>query len=488
MLRRASILACPALVLAFACTGDKNNDNVNADSSGSGGVSGSATTTNAASSMTSTATTGGGATATATSSSSSSDSVSSTTGAGAATGSSTSAGGTSATSSVGSGGTGNPDAGLSCEPPAGEVPDLGFETVAGDFTEPVFVAQPPGDNQRLFVVEQIGVIKIVEDGSTLDTPFLDIGDQVSRNSLERGLFAVAFHPDYQENGLFYLHYSATAGTHDLNEGATVLSEFSVSNDPNLADAESERVVLTTSQPNVNHNGGMVGFGPDGYLYLGLGDGGGGGDPDRNGQDPDTWLGSILRLDVDSREIDDSYGAPEGNMPDGAPEIWDIGLRNPWRFSFDLCTGDLYIGDVGQNDWEEINVEPAGMGHRNYGWNVTEGLSCYNANSCESGGLTEPVIDYGRGEGSSVTGGYVYRGSEIPGLRGTYIYADYQSGTFWAFEYAEGSARNNRELTFDRQFQGSGMNAPGIASFGQDNAGELYVVVRNAGELLKLVAR
>ena len=391
------------------------------------------------------------------------------------------AGGTGGGSSTG--GTGGGSASVDCNPAEGDVPDLGLETVVSGLNEPVFATAAPGDSERLFVVEQGGMVLVVQGGSA--TTFLDISSQVSRTDNERGMFALAFHPSYESNGLFYLHYSASADTHDLPNGTTVLSEFSVSDDANLADPDSERVVLTEPQPNWNHNGGMIAFGPnDGFLYLGLGDGGGGGDPQGNGQNQDTLLGSILRLDIDARDAGD-YGIPSGNMPGGAPEIWDIGLRNPWRFSFDPCNGDLYIGDVGQNDYEEINVEPAGTGSRNYGWNITEGLSCYSANMCETGGLVEPVIDYGRGEGQSVTGGYVYRGSAIPALRGTYFYADYQSNTVWAFEYSEGSAQNNRVIEFDRSIQGA---TGGIASFGQDNAGELYIVLRNGGELVKIVPR
>lgn len=425
----------------------------------------------------------------------SSDDSGSGTGGGGDGGSST-AGGAGGTSGGGSGGTGgsggsttstNGSTGtagsFSCDAASGTVPSLGLDTVASDLTEPVDVTQAPGDTDRLFVVEQPGTIKVVQGNST--EPFLDITSQVSRTDNERGMFSLAFHPDYRDNGLFYVHYTASSGTHGLSNGTTVVSEFSVSDDPNVANPDSERVILTVTQPNWNHNGGTLAFSPeDGFLYLGLGDGGGGGDPDENGQDPDSLLGSILRLDIDGRDAGE-YSVPPGNMPGGLPEIWDKGLRNPWRFSFDPCTGDMYIGDVGQNEYEEINVEPAGSGSRNYGWNVREGQHCYAANSCDSDSMTEPVLDYGRGDGQSVTGGYVYRGSAIPALRGSYFYGDYGSGNVWAFDYADGSISNQREITFDRSLKGAGN---GLASFGQDNAGELYIVLRDAGEVLKIVPR
>jgi len=411
-------------------------------------------------------------------------------------GGTTSGGGTTTTDTGGSGGTGaggeqntgtngggGPGTSVSCDPPTGNLPSLGLDTVASGLTEPVDVTQSPGDDDRLFVVEQPGTIKVVE-GDSIE-PFLDITDQVSRTDNERGMFSLAFHPDYQNNGLFYVHYSASEGTHGLVNGTTVVSEFSVSDDASVANPESERVILTVQQPNWNHNGGTIAFSPeDGFLYLGLGDGGGGGDPDENGQDFESLLGSILRLDIDGREAGE-YSIPPGNMAGALPEIWDKGLRNPWRFSFDACNGDMYIGDVGQNEYEEINVEPAGTGSRNYGWNVREGQHCFNANTCDSGGMAEPVIDYGRGDGQSVTGGYVYRGSAIPALRGVYFYGDYGSGNVWSFRYADGAATDHREVSFDRSLNGMGI---GLASFGQDNSGELYIVLRGAGEVVKIVPR
>jgi glucose/arabinose dehydrogenase len=301
------------------------------------------------------------------------------------------------------------------------------------------------------------------------------------------MFGIAFHPNFASNGIFYVHYSASDGTHSLGNGDTVLSEFVVSSgDPNVADAASERVVLSAEQPDWNHNGGMIAFGPDNFLYMGLGDGGGSFDAYDNGQDPNTLLATILRLDVDTRDAGE-YGIPAGNITNGAPEIWDWGLRNPWRFSFDACTDDLYIADVGQNTYEEVNVEPAGMGNRNYGWPIAEGLDCSEPTTCDTNNLVEPVLDYGRSDGISVTGGYVYRGSAIPALRGTYLYGDYSSRTIWSFEYSGGMAMNQQEVNFTgRDLASEFGDDAGLTSFGQDNAGEMYITLRN-GEVLKIVA-
>jgi len=315
------------------------------------------------------------------------------------------------------------------------------------------------------------------NGETQNEPFLDIEDraQTSDNDGdERGLLGLAFHPDYQQNGLFYVHYSARGS------GDTTVSEFSVSSDDNLADPNSERVVLSESQPAGNHNGGMIEFGPDGFLYIALGDGGGGGDQFGNGQNLGSILGAVNRIDVNDTSAG-SYGIPPGNMSGDRvrPEIYDYGLRNPWRFSFDPCTGDLYIGDVGQDEIEEVDVQPMGSGNRNFGWPIKEGTSCYEANSCDESGLTDPVLEYGHGDGVSITGGYVYRGSAIPALRGYYLYADYSAERVWAFRHEAGSAVDQQRLNLG----GSGP----IASFGQDNEGEVYLV-RRSGSVERIVAR
>ncbi|HEU5075249.1 MAG TPA: PQQ-dependent sugar dehydrogenase, partial [Polyangiaceae bacterium] len=280
---------------------------------------------------------------------------------GASTGAAGGSGGASGgASGAGGDGTGVPSPvpgteGFNCEGAVGAVPTLRLVEVAGDFSRPLFVTFAPGDASRLFVVEQSGIIRVIEDGELVAEPFLDLTDSVEIGGNEQGLLGLAFHPDYADNGRFYVNYTAQDGVHGVLRDDTIVSEFSVGSDPNVAEVGSERVVLTQAQPERNHNGGMLAFGPDGFLYIGLGDGGGGNDPDGNGQDTSTWLGKILRIDIDASDAGE-YGIPSGNMPSpAAPEIFHYGLRNPWRFSFDGCRGDLYLGDVGQNDWEELNV-------------------------------------------------------------------------------------------------------------------------------------
>jgi glucose/arabinose dehydrogenase len=272
-----------------------------------------------------------------------------------------------------------------------------------------------------------------------------------------------------------VHYTDT-------NGDTHLSQFTVSSDPDVADPASEQIILTADQPYNNHNGGQVLFGPDGMLYLGLGDGGSEGDPQGRGQDLSDLLGSILRLDVRSTS---PYAVPPDNPFVGQagvqPEVWSYGLRNPWRFSFDRTTGDLYIGDVGQDSFEEVDVAPAAAGSGkglNFGWNIMEGTHCYNASACNQSGLTLPVLEYPHSEGCSVTGGYVYRGSVIPALQGLYFFGDYCQGTVRSFRYQGGSAT---ELTDWPTLRPGGS----ITSFGEDAAGELYVVIQS-GSVFKIV--
>ena len=226
---------------------------------------------------------------------------------------------------------------------------------------------------------------------------------------------------------------------------------------------------------------MIAFSMGGYLLMGFGDGGNAGDPRQWAQDRSNLFGTLSRIDVDSRDAG-AYGIPDGNQTgsDVAPEIWDYGLRNPWRFSVDPCTGDVYIGDVGQGDYEEVDVEPRGSGAVNYGWDVLEATACFDANTCDSTDMVPPVVEYGRGDGECVIGGYVYRGSEIPSLRGTYIYGDFSSNRIWAFDYVDGAAENQRTL-----FETLDVGSQGITSFGQDALGEIYVV-RRGGQILKLV--
>jgi glucose/arabinose dehydrogenase len=326
------------------------------------------------------------------------------------------------------------------------------------------VTAAPGDTDRLFIVERGGLIRIFEGGALHATPFLDVSGLIASGG-ERGLLGMAFHPDYATNGYFYVDYTDT-------DGDTQVSRFTVSGDPDVADAGSELPILSVDQPYANHNGGMLAFGPDGMLYVGMGDGGDAGDPDGNGQNPTTLLGALLRLDVDGGS---PYAIPADNpFADHATnreEIWAYGLRNPWRFSFDKETGDLYIGDVGQGQVEEVDFQPASSaGGENYGWNVMEGSSCYGLPSgCSTDGLTLPVHQYGHSAGCSITGGYVYRGTASPALAGRYFYADYCSGWIRSLTVVDGEATDLQDHSADIG------SVSQLASFGEDAAGELYVV-------------
>ncbi len=346
----------------------------------------------------------------------------------------------------------------------------------GTFNFPLLVVSPPGDQNRLFVVEKRGTIRVVQQGSTLAAPFLDLTNQVSTGS-EQGLLGLAFHPQYQANGLFVVNYTNQAGD-------TRVSLFRVSaTDPNRADPSSEQVFLSVAQPFANHNGGMVAFSPtDGHLYLGLGDGGSGGDPQGNGQKTSTLLGKLLRLAVSaSGQVTVPTDNPFVGQAAARPEIWSLGLRNPWRFSFDRQTGDLYIGDVGQGSREEIDaVSLAAAKGANFGWNTMEGRVCYGASSCSQQGLTLPVLDYDHSDGAcSVTGGYLYRGAAIAALRGTYFYADYCRGWVRSFRLENGVVTDAKAWT---------ELAPGgqITSFGEDAQGELYLMTAG-GRVARIVS-
>ncbi len=332
------------------------------------------------------------------------------------------------------------------------------------------LVQPDDGLDRIFVTEQAGrVLVFPNDQSANDTQvFLDVRDRVNEGGNEEGLLGIAFDPDYKDNGHFYLYYSASGPRR------SVLSRFSVGSDsPNLVDPASEVVILEVRQPYSNHNGGQLAFGPDGYLYVGLGDGGSGGDPLGNGQDPGTLLGSILRIDVSNVTEGQTYGIPPDNpfvgVPGAREEVWVYGLRNPWRFSFDDDTGLLWVADVGQNGWEEIDVVGKGL---NYGWNVMEGAHCFSPRSgCDTSGLELPVAEYDRSGGCSVTGGYVYRGDRLLSLRGAYVYGDFCSGKIWGLRY-DGSTVTEVKLLVDSNLS--------ITSFGQDLAGSLYILSRNDG--------
>ena len=364
-------------------------------------------------------------------------------------------------------------------PPLQSGPDrLRVELVTSGLVDPIGITHAGDDSGRLFVNERGGRIMVIEaDGSLRAAPFVDLSSRLVAGG-ERGLLGLAFHPDFEQNGRLFVHYSRAG------DGATVVSELQASPDRATADP-SERVVLTLAQPFANHNGGQLAFAPDGYLYVGLGDGGSGGDPFGNAQNPDVLLGKILRLDIDSAPAagrgyaippDNPYAA-EGSAPGaGLPEIWAIGLRNPWRFSFDLRLGDLYIGDVGQGAWEEIDRQPAdSTGGENYGWNVMEGRHCFQ-DGCDQTGYVKPIAEYPTSAGCAVTGGYVYRGADQPDLQGVYVFADYCSGVIFTLQVDEGTITPKQVLE-------SGLQ---VSAFGEDQEGELYLADLGGGGIYRVL--
>jgi glucose/arabinose dehydrogenase len=338
---------------------------------------------------------------------------------------------------------------------------------------PDYVTGTGDGSGRLLALEQAGRIRIIgTDGDVATRPFLDIRDRIISGG-NQGLLGLALHPDFAENGRLFVDYTRKP------DGATIVSEFHAKQ--NTADPASERIVLTFPDAFVNHNGGMLAFDSTGMLVIGMGDGAKGGDPQGNAQNREMLLGKLLRIDVDGQK---PYDLPQDNpflrAANTLPEIWDVGLRNPWRFSFDRQTGDLFIGDVGQSAWEEIDAERADSGGMNYGWNVMEGRHCL-AEGCDTSGLTLPVAEYGHDdETSSVIGGYVYRGSRFPQLAGGYLFSDYARGTIWALAAAEALANGAAVPAV--------MGSAGffVSSFGQDDMGELYVVDLG-GRILKVVA-
>ena len=350
-----------------------------------------------------------------------------------------------------------------------------LQPVTSGLDTPVGIAHAGDGSGRLFVIEKPGRIRVLQGGELADAPFLDISERVSASQSERGLLGLAFHPDYARNGTFYVNYT------DLR-GDTVVSRFAVGPEPGRADPASETVLLVLPQPAANHNGGHLAFGPDGHLYIGTGDGGGAGDRYGHGQNPQTLLGAMLRIDVDGGA---PYAVPADNpfagRSDVRAEIWSIGLRNPWRYSFDRLTGDLYIADVGQNVYEEINVQSAGApGGQNYGWPIMEGLHCYpEGSACDQSGLTLPVAEYSHDQGCSVTGGYVYRGQASPALSGIYVYGDYCSGRIWGLVRGGDGVWRNAEL---------GRAEANISSFGEDESGELYLTDIAGGTLFRIVGQ
>jgi glucose/arabinose dehydrogenase len=361
---------------------------------------------------------------------------------------------------------------VSAAPPAPVV--LGLQPIVTGLRFPTYLTTPPGDD-RLFVLEKAGTIRMIKSGVLLTTPFLDLTAKVESQGGEQGLLGLAFAPDYATSGRFFVHYNDKAGNNRV-------SLFRVSGDPDHAELASELEVLVIPQPGVAHNGGQLLFGPDGFLYVGLGDGG---DREQSrGQSLSDLFGSILRIDVISGR---PYLVPPDNpfvsTAGARPEVWSYGLRNPWSFSFDRATNDLYIADVGESNWEEVNfagaADGAGRGV-NYGWAVMEGSHCLRGDLCDQTGLTKPVLEYSHSDGCSVIGGHVYRGAAIPALQGTYFYGDYCLRSVRSFRMSGGVPVEQTDWT-DLQPDGQ------ITSFGEDLAGELYVVTK-PGSVFKIVPR
>ncbi len=369
-------------------------------------------------------------------------------------------------------------------PPAATGPDaLALQPFATGLSAPVNVAAAGDGSGRLYVNEQAGRIRVVEpDGRVRPQPFLDITGRVASGG-ERGLLGLAFHPDFEHNRRFFVDYTRSGPGGD--NGDTVIAEARASADGLSADPATLRVLLVVDQPYANHNGGQLAFGPDGYLYIAFGDGGSGGDPHGNAQNTNVLLGKILRLDVDNVPSGKTYGipndnpfAPGGIRPGkGAPEVWAYGLRNPWRFSFDRARGDLYIGDVGQGAWEEIDRQPGdSQGGDNYGWNVMEGRHCYGGGECDNRLYSLPIAEYGHDKGQAVTGGYVYRGSRQPQLRGVYVFADAYSGRLFTLQVDAGSSTPKQVLR-DKLF---------VSTFGEADDGEIYAADLAGGGLYRVV--
>lgn len=364
-----------------------------------------------------------------------------------------------------------PDADLSCPTP-GVLPAMKLQTFATGFTQPVTVTTPPGDPGSLYVVEKGGRIKIHRGGQTLATPFLDISGEVNipNATAEGGLLGLVFAPDYAASGRFYIYFSEKANANHGERAVVKVYKRSAGN-PDIADPTPVAELVDAQQFAYNHLGGSLAFGPDGYLYLSSGDTAAMPSP---APDKHDRHGKILRMDATHPGT-----APPNNAPDADPFVWDWGLRNPWRMSFDRATGDMYIGDVGEHTREEIDVEPVGQGHRNYGWDTMEGTTCVVAGCTPIG--TPPVVEHDRTEASTIIGGYVYRGSALPCLRGRYLYSDFGTNRFYSFVWDGAAATDKRELTNDLD---GGLT--GIVAWGEDADGELYLVGIVSGTISKLV--
>jgi len=486
-----------AIALNSACDGGGSGASAGASSSSASG----AANTSAGNAATTSGTSSGG---------SASPGAGSSTGGSAVNGGASSAGTTSGGVATGGGGTGNTAGsnttgvggkrvagtdGYDCSPPSGTVPALQAKAVvATGLTEPIYLAHTPNEaSGRLFVVERAGTVRIVKDGALVAKPFLDIKSKVvvgKANGDERGLLGMAFHPSYATNGLFYVYYSDKADANDT--GDSIIEEYKVSAaSADEADAASARLVLKIEQPDNsstafrNHKGGAINFGSDGFLYMGFGDGGGSGDSDAshgtgNGQNLAVLLGKMLRINPEKSGTA-AYSSPPGNLKDkmatAAPEIWDYGLRNPFRSSFDGCTGDLYIGDVGQDKWEEVDIEKPGEGNKNYGWNTMEGSHCYKpASGCAETGITKPLVEYDHTTGKSMTGGAVYRGKGIPSLRGAYVYADYDSNAVWSLVYDRDKGTVSTPVSLKQDLN----NVTAIVAIRTGPDGELYLISLKGG--------
>ncbi len=350
----------------------------------------------------------------------------------------------------------------------GPMPKLALTKVVDGLTRPVHITHAGDDNAQLYVVEQPGRIRLLRDGAIVEQPFLDITDRVGSEGNEQGLLSVAFAPDYSTSGFFFVNYT------DKN-GDTHVARFKVNEDRNTAAPDSELLILKIDQPYSNHNGGQLQFGPDKMLYIGMGDGGSQGDPENRAQNLQELLGKLLRIDVSKASAEQPYAIPSDNPKwegdNARPEIWAMGLRNPWRFSFDRATGDLYTGDVGQNEIEEVDFQPANTGGMNYGWDLREGDQAYSGGEKQPD-FTDPITQYTHGEGGcSVTGGYVYRGQAIAALQGVYVFGDWCSGNMWT-------------LRRDANGQWERMDQPNanfqVSSFGEDATGELYALDLDGG--------